>query len=185
MFCPETGSTEEWNAAYYRLEDYFRAHLVTNKVHRSQIVLRLLQRAAVRHAKSPQETPTRLAMEEAYAEIDRWFESLVPDDELTRQRAAITGRLSLYLLDAHLRWPNAFLSPERVLPPDFRGRMRESSVQSGPDLAVSSMVPRPLDASPVAELLDETWEKLSRFSLALAVGLLSLFVGAAVFYFSR
>ena len=31
-FFPQTGTDEEWNAAYYRLEDYLRALRVVNKV---------------------------------------------------------------------------------------------------------------------------------------------------------
>jgi hypothetical protein len=184
-FYPETGTTEEWNSAYYRLEDYFRAHRVTNKVHQSQIILRILQRAAARHAQSPGEPPTKLALEEAYAEMDRWFQQLIADPELPLQRASIMGRVSMHILDAPDRWPNVFLAQDALLPPDFRAAMRESSIRSGPDLAVSSMVPRPLDASPVAELLDETWERLSRLSVALLVGILSLFIGGALFYFAR
>ena len=82
LFYPDTGTPEEWNAAYYRLEDYFRAHLVTNKIHQSQTILRLLRRAAVRHALEPDKSPTKLALEETYAEIDRWFQQLSPDSEM-------------------------------------------------------------------------------------------------------
>jgi hypothetical protein len=185
LYYPQTGTAEEWNAAYYRLEDYFRAHRVTNKVHQSQIILRLLQRAAARHAQSPQEPPIKLALEEAYAEMDHWFARLISDPQVPPQRASAMGRVSMHLLDAPEKWPNLFLTPDGLIPDDFLAAMRDSSVRSGPDLSVSSMVPRPLDASPVSELLDETWERLSRLSVALLVGIVSLFIGAAVFYFAR
>jgi hypothetical protein len=35
---PLTGSETEWNAAYYRLEDYSRSLRFVNKVHQSQIL---------------------------------------------------------------------------------------------------------------------------------------------------
>jgi hypothetical protein len=184
MLYPDAGSAEEWNTAYYRLEDYLRAHRVTNKIHQSQIIARLLERAAARQACEPNQPPTQLALEEAYREMDRWFDQLLGDPELPPGRAAIRGRVSMDILDAPERWPNVFLLPDDLIPADFRKAMREMSVQSGPDLAVSSMVPRQLDASPVAELLDETWEHLNKVSVALLFGLLGL-LGAALLYFSR
>ena len=185
-FYPETGTAEEWNAAYYRLEDYFRAHRVTNKVHQSQLILDLLQRAAARHALAPTEaSPTRLALEEAYAEMDRWFQPLVSNPELPPHRASIMGRVSMQILDAPSRWPYAFLAPEREIPADFRMALKMSSVQSGPDLAVSRMVPRPLDVGPASESMEESWERLGHFSLALLVGLISLFAVAGFLYLSK
>ena len=73
-FFPMTGSETDWNSAYYRLEDYFRAMRMVNKVHQSQIILHILERAAARHAKDPNQNPTALAMEEARALMDQWFE---------------------------------------------------------------------------------------------------------------
>jgi len=56
-------------------------------------------------------------------------------------------------------------------------------VQSGPDLRVSSMVPRPLGASPMEELIEETWERLGKVSIMLLIGMVGLFAGAVAFYF--
>jgi hypothetical protein len=180
-FYPQTGTVEEWNAAYYRLEDYLRAHDVSYKVHQSQIILRLLQRAAARHALQPQEAPTKLALEEAYLVIDQWFGRLLPDQP--ESRASIVGRVGWSMLDASERWPTIFLANDHEIPPEFRTALSEVTVQSGPDLRVSSMVPRPLDTSPVAELMDEHRERLGRMSLALLIGIMGLFAGAAFFYF--
>lgn len=159
-FFPATGSLEEWNAAYYRLEDYLRAHGVVNKIHQSQIILRLLQRAATRHQSDPAQDPTRLAMEEAYAEIDEWFQGIFGEDEVPG-RLSNLGRVSLYILDAPQQWPQAFLSP-RELPPDFVNAMRQISVQSGPDLRVSTMVPTEPDIAPTPGILKEALRKLDQ-----------------------
>ena len=182
-FYPQTGTVEEWNAAYYRLEDYLRAHRVTNKLHQSQIILRLLQRAAAQHLQDPSQTPTQLALEEAYRVIDDWFRQLLPD--APAQRTAIIGRVSMYLIDATERWPNLFLAGDEDIPAEFRAALREITVQSGPDLTVSSMVPRPLDAPPEDELVPEPLERLGRMSMALLIGITGLFAGAALFYFSK
>ena len=91
----------------------------------------------------------------------------------------------MYLLDAPAKWPNVFLAEESLVPKSFRVDLQERSIQSGPDLAFSSMVPRPLDSSPVEEMLDEAWEHLGRLSVALLVGIVSLFGVAAFFYLSK
>src|SRR5579871_3203026 len=148
-FYPKTGSIEEWNAAYYRLEDYLRAHRLTYKLRQSQIILEVLQKAAVRHELDQSKTPTQLALEEAYALIDQWFARLFPEEP--EARASMVGRVALYILDATERWPRVFLASDHDLSPAFREALSEITVQSGPDLRVSSMVPRALDASPASE----------------------------------
>jgi hypothetical protein len=183
MFYPQTGTLEEWNSAYYRLEDYFRAHRVTNKLHQSQIILRLLQRAAAQHALDPSQTPTRLALEEAYEIIDQWFQHLLPEEP--PPRAAMVGRVGMQMIDATERWPNVFLAEPHETPLEFQQALRDTTVQSGPDLRVSSMVPRPLDPSPVEELSEESWERLGKLSVLILIGMVGLFAGAVALYFVR
>jgi hypothetical protein len=168
-FAPKTGTIDEWNAAYYRLEDYLRAHRVTSKVHQSQIILRILKAAAARHAQNDALSPTELAMEEAFAEVDQWFRVLLPQNDVAPQRVPILGRVGLLMLDATERWPGVFMAMED-LPPEFVRAMEATTVQAGPDLQVSSMVPRNIDTAPVIEKLEQTWEKLSGGSVALVVG---------------
>jgi hypothetical protein len=145
IFSPSTGSEADWNAAYYRLEDYLRALRIVNKVHQSQIILRLLQLAAARHARDPAQNPTVLAMQEARATMDQWFETLLGP----RERIGVVGLISLLVVDAPVKWPAAFLSDADF--PEFRRAMRESDVRAGPDLQVSSMVPRPIDVTPLLD----------------------------------
>ena len=49
-FRPATGTMEQWNAAYVRVEDYLRAHRIHNRLHQSRLILHVLERAARRHA---------------------------------------------------------------------------------------------------------------------------------------
>jgi hypothetical protein len=129
--------------------------------------------------------PTELALEEAHTEMDRWFRSLLPQEAESSQAISIVGRVALYTIDATQRWPEAFLAEPDELSDDFRRAMRQISIQSGPDLSVSSMVPRPLDTGPVAELLEETWERLGARSVILCLGVAGL-VGTSVYlYFLR
>jgi hypothetical protein len=168
-FAPATGSMEEWNAAYYRLEDYLRAHHVINKVYQSQVILRLLKRAAAKHALNPRQSPTTLALNEAYDEIELWFRLLLPNPDIPAPRLSTLGKVAMKLIDAPSTWPNVFLSDE--IPDAFRIAMEQATIQSGPDLRVSSMVPRPLDADPLIESLDETAHAFSKWSYGVLIGM--------------
>jgi hypothetical protein len=144
-FIPATGSEADWNAAFYRVEDYLRALGIVNKLHQSQIILGILKKAAVRHASDSRQNPTTLAMEETRAAVNQWFEGILGSHE----RIGVVGVISMLVVHAPEKWPGKFLSSE--VPEDLRQAMRDSDVRSGPDLEVSSMVPRPID---VNQLLD-------------------------------
>ena len=158
LFFPTTGSEAEWNAAYYRLEDYFRALRLVNKLQQSQVILRLLESAAIRHAQDPSQNPTALAMEEARATMDRWFAEIFGQ----RERLTVVGLISLLAVDAPERWPLAF--PCGEIPAELRRDLRESDVRAGPDLLMSSMTPRPIDVGALLDplSLSNTWEKARR-----------------------
>lgn len=157
IFFPQTGSDLEWNAAYYRLEDYLRALHVVNKVDQNQIILRVLRQAAQRHALNPGLNPTALAMDEMCAAMDAWFKQIEPE----KDALSTAGRVAFLLTDAPEKWPHVFLSD--VIPPELEQALRESAVQAGPDLQVSSMVPRPLDL-PAPEIpAPVKWEKGNLF----------------------
>ncbi|MHC1766954.1 MAG: hypothetical protein AB9869_22070 [Verrucomicrobiia bacterium] len=181
-FSPATGTIDEWNMAFYRLEDYLRAHNLTNSVYQSQIILRLLERAAAQHALDPTRAPTQLALAEAYAIIDLWFQSLLPD--IPEQRAPVVGRVALFILNATEKWPSVFLAEEEDIPAEFRHALREITVLGGPDLRVSSMAPRPLDISPKSEPSEDAWDRINRMSLAVLVGTLILILGAVFYLFA-
>ena len=179
-FFPKTGSETEWNAAYYRLEDYLRALRVVNKVQQSQIILRCLQAAAVRHALDPDQSPTTLALDEVQAAIDQWCERILQRHE----RVWVTGRISMLIADAMEKWPTVFLSDETA--PDFQRLMRESDVRAGPDLQVSRMVPRPMDeiSSIVGSLLQEDWADAEKGAVLVAVAVASAAIALLVLVFS-
>jgi hypothetical protein len=60
-------------------------------------------------------------------------------------------------------------------------------MRAGPDLAVSSMVPRPIDLGPITEAAGETLERLSQWPIVRVLVLWLLFAGAlaASFYLTR
>jgi hypothetical protein len=101
------------------------------------------------------------------------------------ERIAVDGRVALLLCDGPLQWPQAFL--DEHLPEDFVHAMRDGSMRAGPDLAVSSMVPRPIDLGPITEAAGETLERLGQWPIVRVLVLWLLFAGAlaASFYLTR
>jgi hypothetical protein len=185
-FHPTTGSLEDWNNAYVRVEDYLRAHRIQNRLHSSRLVIKILERAAVRHAANPALDPTTLAAEETEAMMDRWFAEVLDERDQPHERIAVDGRVALLLCDGPQKWPYAFLEEQRV-PEDFVRAMRAGALTAGPDMAVSSMVPRPIDLGPIPEAAGETLERFERLPMLRTFFLWLLFSGvlAAIFYATR
>ena len=185
-FRPRTGSLDDWNDAYGRVEDYLRAHRIHNRLHQSRLILQILERAARRHEANPRLNPTTLATEEAGRMMDAWFGEILRDQNLTPDRVAVAGRVALLLTDGPQKNPYAFLSEEQA-PPEFVQAMRRSSIEAGPDLAVSSMVPRPIDLGPITEAAGETIERIEKWPLLRTLALWLIFVAAlaAVFHATR
>ena len=185
-FRPTTGTMEAWNAAYVRVEDYLRAHRIHNRLHSSRLILRILERAARRHEADPAQDPTVLAAEEAEAMMDRWFADVLDERDQPHERIAVDGRVALLLCEGPQKWPYAFLETESV-PSDFVQAMRAGALTAGPDMAVSSMVPRPIDLGPIPEAAGETLETFERLPILRTLFLWLIFAGvlAAIFYATR
>ncbi len=185
-FRPRTGTMDAWNAAYVRVEDYLRAHRIHNRLHQSRLILKILERAARRHEANPTLDPTTLAAEETEATIDLWFADVLDVRGQPHERIAVDGRVALLLCDGPQKWPYAFLD-ERSVPEDFAKAMRAGVIDAGPDMAVSSMVPRPIDLGPITEAAGETLEQFEKWPLLRALLLWLVFAGilAAIFKATR
>lgn len=177
---------ESWNAAYVRVEDYLRAHRIHNRLHQSRLIQDILERAARRHAAQPALDPTILAAEETEARMDAWFATVLTQNGQPRERLAIDGRVALLLCDGPEKWPYAFLDEENI-PADFSAALKESSMQAGPDMAVSSMVPRPIDLGPITEAAGETLERFEQWPILRTLFLWLVFTAAlaGIFYATR
>ncbi|HEV3025854.1 MAG TPA: hypothetical protein VGX76_25445, partial [Pirellulales bacterium] len=160
-FQPKTGTLAAWNAAYIRVEDYLRAHRIHNRLQQLRIIQKVLERAAERHAAKPALDPTVLAAEEIEALMDGWFGELLEQRGQPHDRLAVDGRVALLLCDGAQRWPEAMLN-DKQMPPEFVQAMRANSMRAGPDLAISSMVARPIDLGPISEAAGETLERFER-----------------------
>ena len=160
-FEPSSGTAEEWNEAYARLSDYFRAHRIHSRLHRAYLVLETLRRAAKTHASHPEFTPTQVAIHEARRSQKQWLRDIVGDLNLPEARLEANGRLAFLMSDGPHRWPNFYLK-RTDLPPELVASMRQRVEQSGPDLAVSSMVPRDIDLGFIPGIADDTFDLFER-----------------------
>lgn len=185
-FRPTTGTMDAWNAAYVRVEDYLRAHRIHNRLHQSRLIQQILERAARRHAAEPQRDPTTLAAEETEALLDQWFAEVLAVQGQPHDRIAVDGRVALLLCDGPQKWPYAFLDPQNV-PPEFSKAMRAVAIEAGPDMTVSSMVPRPIDLGPITEAAGETLERIERWPIVQTLLLWLLFAAVlgGIFYLTR
>jgi hypothetical protein len=94
--------------------------------------------------------------------------------------------VSLLLCDGPRRWPYAFLDEDNI-PAEFVSAMRSSNLEAGPDLAVSSMVPRPIDLGRITGAAGETLERIERWPVMRALFLWVVFAAAlaGIFYITR
>ena len=98
-FRPRTGTMDEWNAAYVRVENYLRAHRIHNRLHQSRLIQQILERAAHRHEAEPGRSPTVLAAEETETLMDLWFADMLDQRGQPHERIAVDGRLALLPLE--------------------------------------------------------------------------------------
>jgi hypothetical protein len=185
-FRPRTGTMEAWNAAYVRVEDYLRAHRIHNRLHSSRLILQILAEAARRHEAAPQTEPITHAAEVTEALMDAWFAAVLDERDQPHERIAVDGRVALLLCDGPQKWPYAFLDAAHI-PADFAQAMRAGAIEAGPDMTVSSMVPRPIDLGPITEAAGETLERFEQWPILRTLFLWLVFAGvlAGIFYATR
>jgi len=185
-FRPKTGTLEQWNAAYVRVEDYLRAHRIHNRIHQSRLIQTVLLASAARHEQNPSLDPATLAIEETDRLMDGWFGELLDEKDLPHDRIATEGRVALLLADGMERWPFVFLAEQNV-PAEFVHLMKQSSMKAGPDLAISSMVPREIDLGVITEAAGSTLERIERLPIVRVLLLWAVFVAVltAVFFATR
>ena len=159
---------EDWNAAYVKVENYFHALRVRNKLLLGQLVQRVIDRAINRAPAEPDRSATQLAAEEMDRLVTEWFgEVLQSPSAKADQTLSTRGRLALLLADMPGRWQEQFLRPG-PWPDEFTTAMREAYLRAGPDFQLSKMTPRPLDLGPITTLTN--FGKLPYVRMALVWG---------------
>lgn len=145
-------SLEEWNAAYVKVESYFQALRVRNKVLLGRLVIHVLKRAMQRAPAEPQRPATELAVEEMDQVVTGWFAEVLQEPPTgADQMLSTRGRLALLLADMPGKWQDQFLRPG-PWPKEFVGAMRETYLRAGPNFQLYKMAPRPLHFGPITTL---------------------------------
>lgn len=143
---------EEWNAAYIKVESYFHALRIRNRVLLGQLVQQVLDRAMKRAPHEPQHTATELAAQEMDLVVTEWFAAVLERIPTGVEHVLNTrGRLALLLADMPGKWQDQFLRPG-PWPAEFVAAMQDAYLRAGPDFQLSQMTPRPLDLGPITTL---------------------------------
>lgn len=158
----------EWDEAFEKVDNYLRACRVGSRFHRARLTALILQQALAKQ-EALGNAPGRpslatLAIDEGRELITQWVFGLLPPRADDRPHTLPEGFLALYLCDAPMRWPNAFLNPRQV-PPGFAETLAARMVKAGPELELSTMVPRPLDRGLIPDLADSAFGTFDRFPL--------------------
>src|SRR5579871_1779642 len=149
-------SLEEWNSAYTKVENYFHALRVRNKVLLGQLVISVLKRAMVRAPNEPNRSATEIAAEEMDRVVTDWFAEVLHESPIdSDQMLSTQGRLALFLADMPGKWQDQFLRPG-PWPAEFVNAMQKAYLQAGPDFQLSKMAPRPLHLGPITVLTNLT-----------------------------
>jgi len=154
---------EEWNSAYAKVESYFHALRIQNKVLLGQLVIHVIERAMRRAPNEPQRNATEIAAEEMDKLVTDWFSQVLQEQPTNvDQQLSTRGRLALLLADMPGKWQDQFLRPG-PWPEEFVSAMRETYLRAGPDFQLSKMTPRPLDLGPIATL--DSFSRLPYFKM--------------------
>ena len=175
-------SLDDWNAAYAKVENYFHALRVRNKVLLGRLVIQVLNRAMRRAPAETQRPVAELAAEEMDRLVTEWFGEVLQESPVGAEHMLSTrGRLALLLADMPGKWQDQFLRPG-PWPEEFVNAMREVYVRAGPDFQLSKMAPRPLDLGPITTLTNISRLPYARMIVIWALFALGL---AAVFIFTH
>ncbi|HEU5071315.1 MAG TPA: hypothetical protein VFV96_12995 [Verrucomicrobiae bacterium] len=170
---------EEWNAAYAKVESYFNALRIRNKVLLGQLVALVIERALRRAPANPQRAASELAAEEMDHVVTEWFAEVLHEPPTNRDQMLSTrGRLALLLADMPGKWQDQFLRPG-PWPDEFVRAMRDAYLRAGPDFQLSQMAPRPLHLGPITTLSSirkVRYSKMIGIWILFAALLIALFV---------
>lgn len=153
---PSAANQQDWNEAHQRVLAYLSGFQIGDYAHQSQLLMDILEATRARHAQQPDRPPVELAMAEAQRRIEAWFAEIFAGQPITPAIARHTGAVALFTSNGYRRFGEIFLNPE--IDAALRKELTSSAVRTGPDLEISSMIPREFDYGPL-ETMKETLEK--------------------------
>lgn len=175
---------DEWNEAYEKVENYLRACRVGSHLQRARLAALILKRVYDRAQAegAPDRGLSELAVTEVRERIAEWIGHYLPARADGRSIGLGEGMLAIYLCDGPTRWPYAFLDSQRM-PQEYADALRSRVVRSGPDLSVSSMVPREIDLGLMPELVGSAMETFESVPIIKTLLAWLLFLGLLGFLF--
>lgn len=179
-------SLEEWNEAYRRVEAYFSALRVENKLLLSSLVFKILGRVSERAAAEPDRPPVELAAEETDRLLVQWFRRVLDGSEVEPvDRLSARGRLALLMVQSEIPWQQLFLGDEPI-PESVAAAMKTAYLRADPDFRFVEMRPRPIDLG-IVDVANRTFESMGTWRTAVQWLLWLGFGGllAAIFYLTR
>ena len=176
---------EAWNDAYEKVENYLRACRVSSHLQRARLTALILQRVYDRTQSdaSAEGLPLpELAIVEVRDRIAEWIGHHLPPRADGHPLNLGEGMLAIYLCDGPTRWPYAFLDSHRM-PAEYAEALSTRVVRAGPDLAVSSMVPRDMDLGLMPDLVGSAMESFEALPILKTLLAWLLFLGLLGFLF--
>jgi hypothetical protein len=169
-----------------RVDDFLRAHRVTAE-HRAELLPVILEGAERKVAANPKLNFTTVAVEDAEALIEGWISRLVSvgGNEMPSRRVA-HGLAAVHIAGVPQNWPGYFLDRGDP-PPELVERLRAAYLEAGPDVELSSMVPRPIELGVVSHVADNTWRTFDKWPFLRGLVVWGLFLSllGTAFYLVR
>ena len=164
---PARNENEAWNEAYDRVSDFLSTLALGDRAYVSKVALDIVQTARQAHTKDPARDPVTLTMAEAQRRLVDWLATNLGDDDRAPSHILTTGYIAMLLSQVNRTAPTSFLAAS--LPEELRQALRETLIQTGPDLNVSSMSPRRLDYGPMLAIAQQTWHRWSAKEIVMAL----------------
>jgi len=153
----------EWDEAYSRVESYFRAHQIHNRILINRLVNDVIDRATRVFGKEGGD-PVIIAMGLADETMAAWFNRVLDQEAGSHRRLSVQGRLALLMADVPNRWPEHLLA-DGPLPREMMESMKNCYLEAGPGFLFSNMAPRPMDLGPIASVAGDTWATFQKWPL--------------------
>ncbi len=179
-------SLEDWNEAYRRVEAYFSALRVRNKLLLSSLVLKILDLAHSRHQKEPDRLPLELAAEETDRMLVSWFRKVLDVEGIEMaDRLSARGRLTLMLMSEEVPWQELFLT-DQPIPEGHLESFRNAYLVANPDFSFVRMQPRPIDLG-VVDVANRAFDQMGPWRALVQWGLWGVFaiLLALIFFLTR
>ena len=179
--------SDEWDAAFQRVESYLHAMHIRNRPVLNHLVQRIIEQAVQRVEQGDARPPVEVAGEETMHALARWFRSVLPSAEgEAEDDLLVRGRLAL-IMSRLTPERQAFVLSEGVQDPSFVEELRRAYHLTGPNFEEATMRARPLDLGVLTRAADRALAGLDRRPrmrmILLWALLLALF--GLIFYYTR